>query len=965
MKIRKRLFIILTVFGIALGSLLPAPALAGGPLAIKDSGRPFLWANGGRNIGFRTDLGGLGPMNNAEVVVQTVAAFNRWEAVSTSTVSFVNEGPLPVDVDETNFAQFEFGPRDTIHPIIYDEDGAIFDLIFGQGSGIAGFASVGLFFPTGEIVDGVIFLNGGAITPNQFGFLTANEFFPVQVHEIGHFIGLDHSVVNGEINTIGDATGPTPHDTFPQPASFVDNVEVMYPFTLPGLDLGNLHADDRGVISTLYPEPNFNANSGTITGRVLGLNGRTPLNGINVIARNLANPFGDAVSAISGNFATLSPSDPLTGVYRLTGLTPGAQYAVYVDEISFGGFSVEPRFSLPGPEEFYNGAAESNHPDTDHPNQFTPLTAVAGSPLSDLDVTFNRLLPGPLPIEAFINFERPRGWAELLLPFEFEIGGQKFETVFLNITHGVLTFGSPVSSHIFNDRPLRQHLLGTPRISGLMVTLEPYLFGLGVVSFEQTSNTFTVRYRDIPEFRNDFTPGGPNTFSMILHKARGRAGNLVTLDYGQTDARNAIVGYSCGSPITSGYEAESDLSNMAGHLIRGQGQSAIFEEFAGQSSDLDNRTLTFQMPEAFKDKFEPNNSRGRATRVNLPFNTADKFVDITRGDVDFYRFRAKAGEILVAETVTPGVSFFALDTLIGLFGPGGTLLAENDDILPFLPSSRLIFTVPVDGEYAVAVTTSGDVNFTGSASEPWRYNLTLNTYRGTILPLDGDDVTHELPLRFAFPFQGNDWRSVWVSSNGNLTFGAPEPVNTIEDLRLEGLLNGPPRIAPYFTDLDPSGTFNFGVKGFVVAEQDRHSLTVHWVSVPMIFDFDTNSFSVKLNSEGGIRMKWGAALGEDFDARGTIVGITQGGGLADPGPTDLSRLRNATVAGTTYEQFAAFQLRRGRRFTRASDIPSFDLSFDKLKFGNDDEDDGDDDDDRPETLRVPPGRTVESGRKNE
>ena len=90
--------------------------------------------------------------------------------------------------------------------------------------------------------------------------------------------------------------------------------------------------------------------------------------------------------------------------------------------------------------------------------------------------------------------------------------------------------------------------------------------------------------------------------------------------------------------------------------------------------------------------------------------------------MDFYRFKAKAGELLVAETV-PGA---LLDTVIGLFGPDGTLLAQNDDVASVF--SRLIFPIPLDAEYTLAVTTFGDDNFTGQGRSIGRYILTLDTY---------------------------------------------------------------------------------------------------------------------------------------------------------------------------------------------------------------------------------------------
>ena len=78
------------------------------------------------------------------------------------------------------------------------------------------------------------------------------------------------------------------------------------------------------------------------------------------------------------------------GTYRFTGLTPGAQYAVYVDEILDGGFSTPPR-DLPGPEEFHSGATESN---SDAPGTFAAVAAAAGATRSGVNVIFNVPLAG-------------------------------------------------------------------------------------------------------------------------------------------------------------------------------------------------------------------------------------------------------------------------------------------------------------------------------------------------------------------------------------------------------------------------------------------------------------------------------------------------------------------------------------------------------------------------------------------
>ena len=359
--------------------LASAPAEAGGPLILRAPGAPFLWPNGGRNIPFNPDQGGLGPLTNAEAVAQTTAAFQAWADVTSATATHMNAGSLSVDVDETNFEPF-LNPTapDGLSAIVYDEDGAIFELLFGPDSGVLGFAGPEwINGTTGDIVEGVAFMNGGSLLgPDAF---PVAEFLSVQVHEFGHYQNLAHTVVNGQIIVGPGLTGPSPNDTFPRPPSFANRIETMYPFLFINGGQATPHPDDIAIFSTLYPEPMFAATTGAITGNIIAPNNTSPVTGVNVIARNIANPYDDAVSAISSDFTDdFTAGAPFVGVYTLRGLTPGASYAVFVDAILAGGFSTPPRNPLPGPEEFYNGPLESNDGTTDAPNVFTPVVALAG-----------------------------------------------------------------------------------------------------------------------------------------------------------------------------------------------------------------------------------------------------------------------------------------------------------------------------------------------------------------------------------------------------------------------------------------------------------------------------------------------------------------------------------------------------------------------------------------------------------
>jgi hypothetical protein len=466
--------------------LLISLAHAGGPLALCNDGVPFLWSNGGRNIVWNADQGDLGNLTKAQADNFVATSFGQWQSVASSTISYVQGPNLPVDVDETNFLPFlEATAPDGLSAIVYDDTGAIFELLFGPDSGVLGFATPEFGDPaTCTITEGFAFLNGPE-------FIDAGSALSIMVHEFGHFSNLAHSQTNGGVLlgiAVGttEPSGPAPSNTFGTPtvADFVNNglLETMYPFFFgPQFGEETPGRDDVTSISRLYPEPNYFATTASVRGTIFGSNGTTRLLGVNVIARNVANPFLDAVSALSGDFTDeVDPAaSAVVGTYRFTGLTPGAQYAIYVDEILDGGFSTEPR-DLPGPEEFHSGAAESN---SDAPDTFTAVMAAAGATRTGVNVIFNVPPAGdPLPVG-------DDGFVELFPRFPIDFCGERFTSLFAN-ANGSVTFGR--ADGTFFETTLA-HLSGPPRIAGLWDDLNATAGGS--VSFDETASSFTARRR--------------------------------------------------------------------------------------------------------------------------------------------------------------------------------------------------------------------------------------------------------------------------------------------------------------------------------------------------------------------------------------------------------------------------------------------------------------------------------------
>ncbi|HSR53493.1 MAG TPA: hypothetical protein VLV83_21930 [Acidobacteriota bacterium] len=854
---------------------LSVPLWAGGALNLNpnDPDGVSRWANGGVDIPYNMDLSGLGPLSNAQARQMVLDALQILQDIPTASQTYSDAGDLAVDVDITNFTPFvinlflDQNNSDGLSPVVFDVDGSIFTFLFGQNSSILGFASPDTFDANGVPIEGVAFLNGGSLLD---GF-PLDEYFGVAVHEFGHYSGLAHSVVNGESVLFGDESGPSPQDTFgPAP---VDTVTTMYPIAIVGSERDTLHADDIAMMSYLYPEPGYLEAAGFIRGRIELPDDAGPVTGVNVIARNLADPFADAFSSISGD-----QGEP--GVYTLRGLTPGAQYVIFVDLIDDGGFTIPPVETLPGREEFYNGASESDNILTvDDPLDFVAVVP-AGGLETGFDIFFNA--PGPGDILPVGDDDT----VEIFLPFPFTICESSFRSVFVN-ANGNITFGTP---SLDVTESAEEMTSGPPRVAGLWDDLDPSSGGTVTFDIRNTggAESVVVTWDDVPEF----FLGGSNTFSIALQN-----NNKVTVEYGFLTAFDGLAGVTCGGELASGLEPEINLTSSSGTYIDLKQNAAVYEQFSFDN-DLDHETILFDAKTQFKDSFEKNDSVLDATSVSQPFDTADtrsRFSDIhDSDDVDYYRFAAAAGSTILAEVISGD-----LDTVLGLYRLSGTgsntqwtLVAVNDDGGVGL-LSRLDFEVETGGDYALAVSTFPDFDFNGGGDSSGRYVLSIDTINGFLLSL-GDDDFVEVDLGFSFPFQGSSYDSVWVNSNGSLTFGAGDPDFSPS---VSEFLNEQPRIAPLWVDLSP----NQG--GLIITQRTAGSTTIAFQGVPQFNQADNNNFAVTLSDDGNISVEYG-----EVDASFGLAGISQGGGAADPGETDLSAAGSLSANGTAYELFTFFNV---------------------------------------------------------
>jgi Matrixin len=289
-----------------------------------------------------------GTSSQLDEIEQTIlAAFNAWTGVTGTTV---NAGSYPgalAPIQRTavqDACANDQGTNPTgLNSICFNQTSAAFTtgvLAFtrvftattaGQTLGSSGPAA----FP-GQILEAdILFRKDGQVTFATPGVLASNpnsyDLESLLIHELGHFFGLDHSVVWRA---------------------------AMFPFAPPpGTFLGErpsssapdapLADDDRTGVRALYPDPNDTVHVGTIQGHVVPANpfalarltatsANRPVTGIfgaHVVAVN-----ADAGTVVAGALAGWScdPANPppsFDGGYRIERLAVGQTYEIYAEPL--------------------------------------------------------------------------------------------------------------------------------------------------------------------------------------------------------------------------------------------------------------------------------------------------------------------------------------------------------------------------------------------------------------------------------------------------------------------------------------------------------------------------------------------------------------------------------------------------------------------------------------------------------
>jgi len=393
------------------GLAVAGTAVAGGPLAVRTNGAPYLW-NTASAIQYRTDNGPLSASVTESAARSRVQAmFAVWQNVASASIAYNRAGSIRSvggfsGGDVNTAAEFNAVDGDCADgnqsPIVYDADATIFRALGVDETSIIGFAApCALDTAQGRILTGEAVMNGlfqdGAATPVPD--LSAAEFDATFVHEFGHFSGLDHSQINVECAT---ACG----------TDDLAGLPTMFPYLVTSQQ-GTLSIDDVAWISRLYPAggaSGFNATHGTVTGIVYFSDGESHAQLVNVVARRVDNggtganeSRTTAASGVSGNTVRVFNGNPINEPSDMPLGPFGSQQAADIGryEISLppGNYMIEVESIDPN---FTGGSSVGGDARIDMPGSapapIGPITVTAGQTSSGNDVT---LIGTPPRFDAF------------------------------------------------------------------------------------------------------------------------------------------------------------------------------------------------------------------------------------------------------------------------------------------------------------------------------------------------------------------------------------------------------------------------------------------------------------------------------------------------------------------------------------------------------------------------------------
>ncbi len=241
--------------------------------------------------------------------------------------------------------------------------------------------------------------------------------------------------------------------------------------------------------------------------------------------------------------------------------------------------------------------------------------------------------------------------------------------------------------------------------------------------------------------------------------------------------------------------------------------------------------------------------------------------------------RAAVDGVRHATTLSLGPSAENIDN-IALIEDDGTIVVQPNKFS--LKKRSLIFTPDGPG-YRME---RGDASFETDRGSKLRGFLGADGKPGS-----GNNGYRDVSLAgAAFPFYGNFYDTIYVGTNGYITFVQGD---TSARISAASLASEMPRIAPLWADLD----VNDGGNLYYNRLEDRHLIT--WDSVSEVVYGGKSTFQAVLYDDGRI-----AFVYKKVKARSSLTGMSPGNSALDPQPIDFTDPPGEAVAAPFFEAFS-------------------------------------------------------------
>ncbi len=292
--------------GVLLTPAIPETTPGGETVYFRNAVR---WAT--NTVYVQVEGGSLGTLSEAESREFVETALGLWNDVESARLTIqVTGGSLP-SIDGTNFTTYFTAHEATANVIVFDDDGEIMRALGLDPNHLLGFSAEMSSTESGDILSAYNVINGAVMAASP-PLSTSSEVQATMVHEMGHFVGLDHSQLNGHLAFNGHAGD----DVY---------TPIMFPFA--GDDDAqrvSLHFDDEQALAMNYPVGTFGVPK--IHGTILsGTN--TQVLGANVVARNVEDRNGIVTSMISDHLFLRN------GTSFLFSDLPLGDYEIYIEPV--------------------------------------------------------------------------------------------------------------------------------------------------------------------------------------------------------------------------------------------------------------------------------------------------------------------------------------------------------------------------------------------------------------------------------------------------------------------------------------------------------------------------------------------------------------------------------------------------------------------------------------------------------